>query len=516
MGVGMRIRCRGAPLPLLTGLVLVCAATVSAIAGAGECLVPRWVRPKPMHTRWQQGWHKNLIVLKCTEGSGVRLRDGLLVSLNGTSVQGLQQVLSDHGQPTMRRLFSRPESVLDQERTSGQLLSGRELADLNLYYLLTPVPGMDPELLVDNLNTLEVVELCYFEPLVQRGAIHQGLSGRPPSPVAGSATPDFSGRQDYLQPPPLGMDALSAWDVPGGLGQGVRIGVVERGLNPHHEDLPVPETWAGNTVDLDHGTSVLGEILGRHNGFGVMGISPDAELHVSIFETEPPFPVIADALNALKTRLHFGDVMLIEYHAQGPASGEACLCSCQSFEYVPLEYWQANFDVIASLTANQVVCVEIAGNGSMDLDHQRYSGAFDRGTRDSGAILVGAAEYGSRKPACWSNFGSRLDLHGQGVGIVTTGYGWLYDGGQNATYTAGFGGTSAAGAMIAGAVCSFQGWYKARTGEAMSPGVLLERLRQSGLPQGTDARQIGPFPDLYSAIYGPIPAFSARRYAEAP
>ncbi len=510
----MRTCCRGTfILSLLTAVV---CAVAPAVAGAGEDLVPRLVRPKPLHSPWREGRHQELVVLKCAEGSRVRLRNGELVSLNGTPLQGLQQVLGNHGHPAVRSLFSRSEWALDQDRLSGQLLSGRELADLNLYFLLTPVPGANPSLLLDDLNSLEVVELAYFEPLAERGAIHLSVPEDPAGEGNGSGTPDFSGLQQYLEPAPLGLDACFAWEWPGGRGEGVRIGLVERGLNPDHEDLPQPETWAGKQTVLDHGTAVLGEILGMHNGFGVMGVAPEAQLHVSLFETEPPYPVIADAIIELKTLLRAGDVMLIEYHAPGPESGETCQCSCQSFEYLPLEYWQANFDAISTTTANQVLCVEIAGNGSMDLDHPRYQGAFHRHLRDSGAILVGAGVPGSGKPACWTNYGSRVDLHAHGSGIVTAGYGLLYNGGPNATYTDGFGGTSGAGAMTAGAVCALQGCYLARTGVPMSPGELLRCLRQTGTPQGGDPRQVGPLPDLSAAILGPAPIISPWEPGENP
>lgn len=507
----------GVLLPLLGGLALVCALAAPAVAGSVEQLSPRWVRPKPVHSQWRQGWYENLVVLKCAEGSGVRLRSGLLVSLNGTPLQGLHQVFLDHGEPVVRRLFSRPESTLDQERAAGQLLSGRELADLNLYFLLTTSVGDDTMQLVDDLNALAVVELAYFEPLAVQGAIYQWPPGDTVVAVLPGKegfTPDFSTLQEYLEPAPLGVDAGFAWELPGGRGQGVRIGVVERGFNLDHEDLPQPGSSVSDLQDFDHGTAVLGEILGQHNGIGVMGIAPETEYHVSLFDTEPPFPVIADAINKMNDVIGTGDVLLIEYHAQGPASGETCLCSCYSFEYVPLEFWQANFDAIAAITANQVVCVEIAGNGSMDLDHPRYQGAFQRCVQDSGAFLVGAAEPGTGKPFCWTNFGSRLDLHGHGSDIVTAGYGLLYNGGPNAKYTDSFGGTSGAGAMTAGAICAFQGWLKAETGVPFFSDRLRDYLRLTGSPQGTDPRQVGPMPDLRTAICGPPSTPSVCNLAE--
>jgi len=496
-------RVLGGLIALVICLVVASTPAVANPTDSAVPLAPRWVRAKPLHTEWDPGRHLPLVVLKCAEGSGVRLRESGLISLTGTPLHDLDQVLAIHGQPPIRRLFSRPEEVLDSERASGQLMSGQSLADLNLYFLLLPQGNEGSSQLVDDLNALPVVELAYFEPIPAHGAIHGDPSATGPDPEKGGETPDFSALQLYLEPAPWGLAPASAWAYAGGKGQGVRLGLLERGLNPNHEDLTDPLSWSGDKVDLHHGTAVLGEILGQHNGFGVSGIAPDTELHVSIFDTEAPYPVVADALNLLGRKLDAGDVLLIEYHAQGPPSGETCECSCYSFEYLPLEYWQANFDAIATVTANGVVCVEIAGNGSMDLDHPRYGGAFDRAVRDSGAILVGAGLPGSGDPACWTNHGRRIDLHGHSGSIVTAGYGLLYNGGPDATYTDMFGGTSGAGAMVAGAVCALQGWHLARTGLMLSTAEILQRFVSTGTPQGSSARLIGPFPNLHGAIHGP-------------
>lgn len=486
----------------LFGLVLICTLCPAVLSQTLGPLEPRRVRGKPLTVSRNPELHRELVVLKCAEGSGVRLRQGGLVSVNGTSLGALRDVLSDHGHPVIRRLFSRPEEELEAERLSGQLQSGRELADLNLYYLLRPAPGGDPAQLVNDLNALAVVEQAYFEPVVASGAIHEASAAGGGHREDGRSTPDYSGLQRYLDPAPLGLDPVYAWAFAGGTGDGVRLGLLERGLNASHEDLASPSSWSGEVVNLDHGTAVLGEIIGRHNGFGVSGMAPDTEVHVSIFGTGEPYPVVADAISALARHLEAGDVLLIEYHAQGPESGETCECSCYSFEYVPLEYWQANFDAIAAATANQVICVEIAGNGSMDLDHPRYEGAFDRAVRDSGAILVGAGIPGNRMPACWTNHGSRIDVQGHSEAIVTTGYGVLYAGGPNATYTDMFGGTSGAGAMVAGAVCALQGWYRQRTGQPLTSAQVLQRFTATGSPQGVSERLIGPLPNLRGAISG--------------
>ena len=96
---------------------------------------------------------------------------------------------------------------------------------------------------------------------------------------------------------------------------------MERGLNLEHEDLPRPESYAGEEMDLDHGTAVMGEIFGEHNGIGISGIAPETEMHLAIFDTHPPFPVIADALNAeTRSILHRLGVQEILRHPVDPTS----------------------------------------------------------------------------------------------------------------------------------------------------------------------------------------------------
>ena len=74
--------------------------------------------------------------------------------------------------------------------------------------------------------------------------------------------------------------------------------------------------------------------------------------------------------------------------------------------------------------------IEAAGNGNVNLDQAACSGVFDRTVRDSGAIIVGAGQPPSsgvdRQREGFSTFGSRVDLQGWGSGVVTTGYGDLY------------------------------------------------------------------------------------------
>jgi subtilisin len=86
--------------------------------------------------------------------------------------------------------------------------------------------------------------------------------------------------------PPWGVKrvhAPRAWAL-GFLGQGIRVAVVDTGVGPHIDLLLpvasatfVPGTLSAND-DQGHGTHVAGTIAARHNGQGVIGVAPRAEV----------------------------------------------------------------------------------------------------------------------------------------------------------------------------------------------------------------------------------------------
>jgi serine protease len=492
------------------------APIARADSGPAVDLAPRYLRPKPEHTRLWPGLRQDLLVVKFAEGSRVRLRSQRFVSETGAEVEPANDVLAGRSDLTLERLFMRPESILDQERLRAQDLSGRALADLNDYYTvkLANPSAADVVALLDALNALDVVEIAYAEPIPRLASLtHQevvagrrarGLPdgpprardahpelGRAPGGAAALVTPDFVSLQDYLEPAPLGVDAFAGWTYAGGRGDGVKIIDVEIGWNWSHEDLKTPFYSTGPVEYSDHGVAVTGEIMGQENGFGITGIAPDVEIGSnSVLET-----TTADIFNQVAAALDPGDIFVIELHCPGP---EATGVGQQG--YIALEYWQANFDAIATATARGVICCAAAGNGEVDFDDPIYGGLFDRDVRDSGAILVGAAVGTTRVPEWFTNTGSRVDLHGWGSNVVTTGYGDLYGSSLNQYYTDGFSGTSSATPIVVGSVASLQGAYKALSGGApLPPGTITEILRATGTPQASGGH-IGPRPDLAAAI----------------
>lgn len=479
------------------------AAALAAVGIASHAIAselrPRFVPEKPEQTRLWTGLRSDFVVVKFAEDVAVRLRDGRLVTSSSRDLSEVNRLLTERPDLVVSRLFTRPEQLLEAERLEGQNLSGQALADLNNYYAvkLTAPSVQAAETLIDRLNGLAEVEIAYAEPIPQPALLDTqpkpigALEGLAEGPAAREgATPDFTSFQGYLNAAPTGIGATTAWTFPGGRGAGVKIIDIEVGWNWNHEDMKVPFYDEGLGTYGDHGVAVIGEIAAKNNGFGMTGIASDVEIGSHNVELIPT----ADAFNLATAALDPGDIFVIELHCPGPGAGGGGQSG-----YIALEYWQANFDAIASATARGIICCEAAGNGEENFDDPIYGGRFDRSLRDSGAIIVGATDGSSTSAAWFTNYGSRVDLSGWGFNVASCGYGDLQGGPQNQWYTAGFSGTSSATPIVTGAVASLQGIYKAASGGTPLPGpTIAQILKQTGT--ATDAsRHIGPRPNLATA-----------------
>ncbi len=457
------------------------------------------------------------VVVKFHEGTAVRLRGGLLEAQGrdernrrDLEAHGLfpSAVDSDVAEAQrlaalapeaqgLERLFDVEEHVLAERRARGEARRGRQLADLDLYYELRLKPGStagDVAQLLDALNALRSVEIAYGEPIAHPASLASLAS--PVSPP--SVTPDFQDMQGYLHPAPQGIDALYAWTQAGGIGQNVKIVDIEGGWRTTHEDMPVLFHTGGSQIDdpvwSNHGTAVLGELVGKNNGFGVTGIVHQAQAGYESIGSQDLPNALVNAANAVGE-----GVVLIELHYGGPTSSSPCTCNQSQCYYLPAEYFQAHFDTIANLTANGTIVVEAAGNGSTNLDDPIYGSIFQRNIRDSGAILVAASNSSDRDATCWTNWGSRIDLHGWGENVTTLGYGDLFQDGPDRWYTRSFGGTSSASPIVTGAAASLQGHALATLGEPLDPFEVRELLTSTGTPH-TSAKDIGQLPDLRTAF----------------
>jgi len=310
-------------------------------------------------------------------------------------------------------------------------------------------------------------------------------------------TPSFESYQGYLGPAPHGIDAPAAWRR-GQRGAGVWFADIEGGWNAEHEDLPGERIkHVGGTKFRDpawraHGTAVLGEVVGKDNGKGVVGIAPDVE---RVFTSSIGGTSVANAIDVAAKNLRAGDVLLIELQGGGPRG-----------RWLPVEYWDDNYDAIKAATKRGVVVIEAAGNGGENLDHKEYKQKFDRAKRDSGAIMVGAGGpprggWADRERLDFSNYGGRVDVQGWGRKVATLDYGDLQAcAGADRHYTGEFSGTSSASPIVAGSAVIVQGVAKTR-GTLLTPMQIRDLLRETGTPQlGDTSQHIGPRPDLERAI----------------
>ncbi len=460
-------------------------------------LEPRTVFPKLDRVREHARLQMDKVAVKFVDGFPIRMRAGALTA-SGGSLSDVEAILANYPEAVVSRTFSAAEYILDDNRETGETISGRELPDLNNFYMIVfPSPTQRSVELANELLALDIVETSYIE-----------QAGEPPvcADVA-PVTPLWEANQNYLNPAPDGIDAEYAWAYhAGGNGSsGYWVMDLEWEWCTTHEDLDFDVTdvvnglTTGDPDAMNHGTAVIGVIGACDNGYGMTGIASDVTLKAADFDSETSW---ANNIGTADTFLVTGEVMLLEIHIGGPSTGTACPCNCLQFEMVPVEWNTASHAAIVTAVANGILVVEAAGNGSVDLDLATYGGWFALGN-DSGAIMVGAAQNdGTHDVSCFSNHGATVDVHGYGDSVYTTGYGGLWNQtGCPQDYTSGFNGTSSASPIVTGAVASVQGVARDKYGTNISASQMRTCLRYSGTPQGAPAADnIGPMPDLVDAL----------------
>ena len=297
---------------LRTGALVVVLALLPALAGASLAQAKdasqatqseRRAAKKPQKAKVPEGYSRTRLHLKFAEGTSIRLRGDRFVSLGGQDVSGVNAVLAKYRGTKVDRLFKRSEQELASEQVRIERKTRRDLADKNLYYRLVLRPGTSTEDVIGDLNELNIVEIAYAEPLAA------------PPPV----TPSFVAQQDYREAAGDGIDADFANAIPGGTGANVTVVDIEYSWNQAHEDLTVASgaliangTPSDPFSSNDHGTAVIGEIVGDGNAFGVTGIAHDAGLGlVNASNTEDGYD-LADSIDTAHAALAAGDVIIIE------------------------------------------------------------------------------------------------------------------------------------------------------------------------------------------------------------
>jgi serine protease len=443
----------------------------------------------------------NRVHVKLREGNVIRLSNGQLNGMSSTDADAWRNILAQRAIPAagIRRLFTRPEANLESERQEGQLRSGKELPDLNLWFVIDLPSSANAAEVANALNNLDIVE--YAEP--------ERLPSPLPTDIA-PPTPDFASSQTYKSAPPTGIGVPTLAEIPGSDGNGVTFADLEYSWRLDHEDLelsstdmlvPFGETASDPFNDVNHGTAVLGVIRGQANSYGIAGLAPASAAYVVPTNYRSGYNPAA-AINHASSGagvLRRGDIIIIEQ--QSGVCGSSC--GAGQAHCGPLEGMQSVFDSISTATANGRVVLEAAGNGNVDLDSAACGTTFNRNIRDSGAIIVGAGSPIDRSRLSFSTYGSRVDVQGWGQNVTTTGYGDAFgpSNDERQRYTTAFAGTSSATSIVAGVALSVQGARLACGLPPLTSTQMRAALSSSGTPQAArTAGHIGPLPKIRGAL----------------
>jgi hypothetical protein len=312
------------------------------------------------------------------------------------------------------------------------------------------------------------------------------------------ATGELEGCQQHLAeatPTRRSLDARYAWSFHGGRGEGTRLLLIDDGLGPGHEDFPSIVNMSPTRYS-PHGNASLGVCCAdASDRLGVSGVaSATAVAFAHVWDAQDR-PNAANTILRATEWLDEGDVLVLELQSMRCENGI-------NMGHVPMEAFGDTRDAIEEAVKAGIYVIEAAGNGRRNLD--KVPGVTTSGP----AIMVGAAHPTTGKINTGLNHGTRVDVHGWDRGVVSTGgprvkkstY-WCdlqcrKDGDR--CYMSDFNATSAATAMIGGAVASLSGIIQNSLGRAMSPPDMKDLLRRSCLapPTGSTTCQ----PNLRQAV----------------
>ena len=195
----------------------------------------------------------------------------------------------------------------------------------------------------------------------------------------------------------------------GNKGAGVRVAILDTGMDSAHEDLDANyETGYDFVFDDDdpsddsynsHGTHVAGIVAAEENGVGIVGVAPEVELYVAKVLDGGGFGTTAWIIAGIEWAVQH-DVDIINLSIQGPDR-------------------QALHDACDMARSAGVLLVAAGGNSLAGGGPVRYPAAYD-------SVIGVTATDQSDLPAYFAPVGESLELAAPGVDILSTSVGGTY------------------------------------------------------------------------------------------
>jgi lambda repressor-like predicted transcriptional regulator len=205
---------------------------------------------------------------------------------------------------------------------------------------------------------------------------------------------------------PYGVDKIDADQVhPEYTGEGVKVGIMDSGIDYNHPDLD--DNYGGGydfvnddndpMDDEGHGTHCAGIVAAEDNSIGTIGVAPDAELYAIKIMDVNGDAYTSDIISGLEWAID-NDIDIVSL-SFGADYGSSSLQTALNTAY-----------------NNGLVIVAAAGN---DGSFFGTDDTIDYPARYTSAIAVGATDSNNIR-ASWSSTGSTLELMAPGVSIYST------------------------------------------------------------------------------------------------
>ncbi len=213
----------------------------------------------------------------------------------------------------------------------------------------------------------------------------------------------------------------------GNKGTGVKVGVIDSGVDYTHPDLDANyaggyDFYNGDSNPMDdngHGTHVSGTIAAEDDGAGVVGVAPEAKIYAYKVLGADGSGSYSDVIAALEKAVNDG--VGITNNSYG-SSGDPGITV------------KAAFDNSAALGILHIAAAGNSGNPPGNGDNVIYPARWD-------SLVAVAATNSDDKRASWSSTGPAVEISGPGVSIKST-----LPGGGYGNYS----GTSMASPHVAG------------------------------------------------------------------